>query len=243
MSSSHPSPPNPLIEVVLTIALPSLTLDQLSKPGSVGPFGALLISLIFPLGFGLWCWWRRMGWNFFSVLGLVTILLSGGLGLLKLDAFWFAVKESAVPVMLAVAFPLSHRWGRPLLNSLLLQPRLLNLKVLNRALDDNEKRRRFQHALLRASFGMGMGLLGSAAANFFLALYLLRGKEPGGEAFVRGIGTLTWAGFLVIGVPLMGVMLLVFWSLLRSMESITGLDRNDLLNPGKTVRRQIGTPP
>lgn len=232
-------PPNPLAEIILTIALPSLVLDQLSKPTSLGPFWALVVSLLFPVGFGLWCLWKKTGWNVFSVLGFVTILLSGSLGLLKLDAFWFAVKESAMPVMLGLAFPLTHRFGRPLINALVMQPHLLNLKSLNGSLADDAKRSAFDGALFRASCGMGLGMFGSAVANFFLALWLLGGKEPGSEAFVKGIGKLNWMGLLVIGVPMMAVMMLVFVWLLRQIQRITGLDRDDLLNPGRTVRRQV----
>lgn len=183
-----------------------------------------------------------MGWNIFSIIGLLTILLSGGLGLLKLDAFWFAIKESAMPVMLGLAFPLSHRWGRPLINALLLQPQFLNLKALNTALDERQAHQKFQHSLFKASCGMCLGMIGSAIGNFFLALYLLNGKEPGSEAFVRSIGTLNWAGMLILGVPLLAIMMIVFMVLLRSVERITGLHRDDLLNPGKTVTRQIQKP-
>ena len=227
------------MELVLTIVLPSLVLDHLSKPESLGPFWALVVSLLFPLGFGAWCLWKKTGWNVFSVLGFVTILLSGGLGLLKLDPVWFGLKESAMPVMLGLAFPLSHRFGKPLINALLMQPHILNVKALNVAIADSPKKSAFDAALFRASCGMGLGMAGSAVANFFLALWLLDGKEPGSEAFVKGIAKLNWMGLLVIGIPMTAVMMLVFFWLLRQIQRITGLERDDLLNPGTTVRRQV----
>lgn len=239
MNEPSRKPPNPIAELVLTLVLPSLALDYLSKPESLGPFWALVVSLLFPIGFGAWCLWHKAGWNVFSVLGFVTILLSGGLGLLKLDAFWFAVKESAMPVMLGAAFPLSHRFGKPLINALVMQPHLLNLRSVNAALGDGTKRGLFEHALFRASCGMGFGMAGSAVANFLLALWILGGKEPGSEAFVKGIAKLNWVSLFVIGVPMMAVMLLVFVWLLRQIQRITGLERDDLLNPGRTVRRTV----
>ena len=239
MNEPERKPPNPFVELVLTLVLPSLALDQLSKPESLGPFWALVVSLLFPIGFGAWCLWQKAGWNVFSVLGFVTILLSGGLGLLKLDAFWFAVKESAMPVMLGVAFPLTHRYGKPLIHALVMQPHLLNLRALNAALTDGVKRSLFEGALFRASCGMGLGMAGSAVANFMLALWLLGGRDPGSEAFVKGIAKLNWVSMVVIGVPMMAVMLIVFVWLLRQIQHITGLDRDDLLNPGRTVRRTV----
>lgn len=232
-------PPNPLIEIVLTIILPSLVMDQFSKPESLGPVGALVVALLFPVGFGLWCWWTKAGWNAFSILGFITILLSGGLGLLRLDAFWVAIKESAMLVMLGLAFPITHYIGKPLMNLLVLQPQLINLKSLDAALDTVDKKSAFDRALFRAAWGMGLGMAVSSVGNFYLALYLLNGKAPGSEAFVKGLSKLNWASNIVIGALMMFIMLFVCIWLLREIQRITGLEKHDLLNPGRTVRRQI----
>lgn len=237
-----PLTPNALVDLILTVVLPSLVLDQLSDPARLGPTGALVAALMFPVAFAGWCWWKRSGWNLFSIIGFVTVLLSGGLGLLKLDAFWFALKESAVPLALGAAFPLSHRFGKSLLTALVMQPHLINLRAVTTALDTPERNAAYEDALHRGSWSIGLAMIGSSAGNFFLAYRLLQGKEPGGEAFVRGIGTLNWASVLVIGVPLCAVMLLAFVWLIRRIQSITGLERADLMNPGRTVRRQVGRP-
>lgn len=234
---------NPIADLLLTVVLPSAALEWLSEPQRLGPFWALVVASLLPLGFGVYCYVTNSGLNFFSVLGLVTVIITGGLGLLKLDAFWFAIKEVCVPVFLGLAFPLSHAWGRPLIESLLLTPHMINRSALQNALITAEQRQSFAALLLRASWGMGAGMLISAAGNFFLALYLLDGKEPGSEAFVRGIGTLNWAGFLVIGVPLLGVMLVVLVWFIRSVQRLTGLERDDLMNPGRTVRKQVKNTP
>lgn len=231
--------PNAWVDLVLTVVAPSLVLDYLSPPSRLGPFYALVVSMLFPIAFGAWSWWKKHAWNVFSILGLATVLLSGGLGLLKLDAFWFSIKESAMPLALGAAFPLSHVWGRPLINAMLMQPHLLNVRILQAALNTTEKALAFDRAVWRASWGLGLGMIVSSVANFFLVLYLLKGKEPGSEAFVRAIGTQNWAGMIVIGVPMTLAMLVVFMALVRQIQRITGLDRADLMNPGRTVRRQV----
>jgi len=239
VNSTIPKQPNPLVDLALTVALPSFVLGYLSEPNSLGPFWALIVSLLFPLGYGFWCWSKKVGWNAISILGFVTVLLSGGLGLLQLDAFWFAIKESSMIVMLGIAFPISDFWGKPLINALILQPQLINLRAMNAALDTNEKQSAFKAALHSASWKLGLGMIASSVANFFLAMYLLGGKQPGSEAFVKGIGTLNWASNVIIGLMLMAIMLLVFLWLLKQITSLTGLEKNDLLNPGRTVRRQV----
>ena len=231
--------PNALADILLTVVLPSLVLDHLSDPARLGPVWALVVSLAFPVAFAAWCWVKHSGWNLFSIIGFVTILLSGGLGLLKLDAFWFAVKESAMPLALGAAFPLSHLFGKPLVHALVLQPQVFNVRALHAALDTPEKQAGFRRTMLHGSWWIGLATIVSSVGNFFLALHLLGGKEPGGEAFVKGIGTLNWASVIVIGVPLAVVGLLVLVRMIRAFQRITGLERADLMNPGRTVRRHV----
>ena len=50
----------------------------------LGPKWGLIVALVFPLGYGVYDFVRRRKTNFISVLGFVSVLLSGGLGLMKL---------------------------------------------------------------------------------------------------------------------------------------------------------------
>ncbi len=231
--------PHPLADLLLTLVLPTVVLEWLSPPARLGPAWALVIACVLPIGFGLWCWQQKRGLNFFSVFGLLAVILTGGLGLLHLDAFWFATKEAVFPLLLGLAFPLSHRLGTPLIKELLLNPQVINHHVLHRALDTDSKRLAFQRLLGRASWGMLAATALSAAANFLLARRLLGQTAPGSEAYVQAIGRLNWMGFLVIGIPLVALTLALLLWLLRRLGALTGLEREDLMNPGQTIRRRV----
>lgn len=231
--------PHPLLDLALTVILPSFALEKLSAPDRLGPLWALVVALLLPLGYGVWCFIQKRGLNFFSVLGLVAVIVTGGLGLLNLNATWFAAKEALLSVFLGIAFPLSHRWGKPLVSEMLLNPQVINLPLLHQALDTPEKHHSFAALLKRASWGMTGTFLFSAVANFALALYLLGEKAPGSEEYTKAIGRLNWSGMLVIGIPLMGVTLALLLWLLRAITRLTGLERDDLMNQGATVRRQV----
>jgi hypothetical protein len=232
--------PHPLADLLLTVILPSVVLESLSKPERLGPAWALAVALILPLGFGLYCFVKKRGLNFFSVLGLVAVIVTGGLGLLNLDPIWFALKEAAFPVFLGLAFPLSFYWKKPLVNELLLNPQVINQRLLFGALNSPEKQQRFQSLMGRASWMLAGTMLMSAVANALLVLFYLKGTVPGTEDYTQAIGRQNWVGFIVIGVPMLAVtMALLFW-LLRRIQGITGLERDDLMNPGTTVRRKIG---
>lgn len=231
--------PHPLTDLLLTVILPSLALETLSKPERLGPAWALVVALILPLGFGIYCFIQKRGLNFFSILGLVAVIVTGGLGLLNLNPVWFAVKEAAFPVFLGLAFPLSFYWKKPLVSELLLNPQVVNHTLLTDRLDTVEKVSGFRRLLGQASWALAGTMMLSAVANALLVLYYLKGTTPGTEAYTQAIGRQNWVGFIVIGVPMLGVtMTLLFW-LLGRLQRLTGLERDDLLNPGTTVRRQV----
>ena len=231
--------PHPIADLLLTVVLPSAALEYLSEPARLGPFWALVVASLLPVAFGIYCWVTKAVLNFLSILGLAAVVLTGGLGLLKLDAFWFGVKEISVPVVIGLAFPLSHWWGKPMICSMIFAPHLFNERVLRSALDTPEREAAFDRLLIKASWGMGASMLISAGINFALAMYLLGGKEPGSEAFVKGIGTLNWGGSLIIGVPMLLCMMVVMVAFMRGVYRLTGLQKADLMGPGRTVRRII----
>jgi hypothetical protein len=240
MSVSPQEQPHPLADLLLTVILPSVVLESLSKPERLGPAWALVVALLMPLGFGIYCFIKKRGLNFFSVLGLVAVIVTGGLGLLNLSAVWFAAKEAAFPVFLGLAFPLSFYWKKPLVNELLLNPQVINHGLLQGALDTDEKQQSFSRLLGRASWLLAGTMFVSAVANALLVLFYLEGKSPGTEEYIKAIGRQNWVGFIVIGVPMLAATMgLLFW-LLGRIQSLTGLEREDLMNPGTTVRRKVG---
>lgn len=239
-STSPQDQPHPLVDLLLTVILPSVVLESLSKPERLGPAWALVVALLMPLGFGIYCLMNKRGLNFFSLLGLAAVLITGGLGLLNLSAIWFAVKEAAFPVFLGLAFPLSFFWKKPLVSELLLNPQVINHSLLKSSLNTPEKKSGFHKLLGQASWALAGTMMLSAVANALLVFYYLHDTIPGSEAYTQAIGRQNWVGFIVIGVPMLAVtMLLLFW-MLRRLQILTGLERDDLMNPGTTVRRQVG---
>ncbi|MBL9126031.1 MAG: hypothetical protein JNL97_00220, partial [Verrucomicrobiales bacterium] len=149
--STTPSPPTPSpdrssapvaapkrenlwVNLVCNAIFPAVVLTTLSKEHRLGPVWALVLAISLPLGYGIYDLVSRRRWNVFSILGVVSTALTGGLGLFRLSGFWFAVKEAAVPLVLGAALPLSQRTKQPLVKSLVCNDQILDMPKVEAAL-------------------------------------------------------------------------------------------------------------
>ena len=143
--------PNPLIEIAVTIIVPAVVLMKLSGADSLGPLRALLLALVFPLGWGLWDGWQRRKLNWLAVLGVVSTLLTGGIGLLKLDAGWLAVKEAAVPGLIGLVIAGSTWTRTPLIRALVYNATLFDVPRVQQALSERQTTATFESSSANAS--------------------------------------------------------------------------------------------
>lgn len=91
-------------------------------------------------------------------LGLASVLLTGGIGLLALDPQWLEIKEAAVPGAIGLVVLASVWTRRPLVKVL-----LLNSAVINVARVDNRLQARglvpaFEARLRRTTWMLGIAL-------------------------------------------------------------------------------------
>jgi hypothetical protein len=208
---------------------PALILSFLSAENRLGPPGALVLALLFPLGYGTWDVWKRRTWNLFVVLGLTGTLLTGGLGLMKMSGFWFAVKEAALPVLLGLAIPLSLRTRQPLVKTVLYNDQVLNTARIEAALVTPEKAAGFDALLAWTSWVLAATLLLSAVVNFALAWWLLPAVS-GTDEFNRQLAKVqfwSWPGTFV---PMSAGMFYALFKLLKGLENLTGLQGNELFH-------------
>ena len=223
------SKPNPLFEIVVTIVAPAVVLMQFSAATSLGPMRALLLGLAFPLGWGLWDGWRRHKLNWLAVLGVVSTLLTGGIGLLALDAKWLAVKEAAVPSVIGLVI-LGSIWTRaPLIRLLVFNASLFDVDRVTQALQQKGTTQAFERRLRQGTALLAGTFFFSAVANFILTR-LVVSSPAGTEAFNQELGRLTLLSYPIIAIPSMLMMMGLLYWLAREAKSLTGLDMGDMLH-------------
>lgn len=218
--------PNPWLEIAVTILAPSLVLMQATD--LLGPTGALLLALAFPLGWGLNNWRQRQGFGPMAGIGLVSTALTGGLGLLQLDASWFAIKEAAISALFGLAVALSAFTRKPLIHALLLHPTVFDVARLQTALDARGTAAAFAGRMRQATLLLALTFGVSALLNYVLARWLVT-SPAGSEAFNQELGRFTLISWPAITVPSLLMTMALLWWIGRAIHALAGLHFNDLL--------------
>ncbi|MGD8978365.1 MAG: VC0807 family protein [Gammaproteobacteria bacterium] len=225
-----PNPENPWISLLINIAIPALILMKLSGEQHLGPIMGLVVALSFPLIYGIQDAVRRRRLNFISALGVVSTLLTGGIGLLELDPKWLAVKEAAVPAVIGLAVIISTRTRYPIIRSLLYNDKIIDVEAVDAALDAHDNRVRFERSLSTASWLLASSFFVSATLNFVLARMIVR-SPAGSTAFNEELGRMTALSYPVIVVPSMAIMIVALWYLLRQIRGLTHLELEQIFHP------------
>jgi intracellular septation protein A len=228
-AAARPPKENLLLNLVCNVALPGFILAKLSKPEWLGPKPALLVALAFPLGYGIYDLIKRRNFNFLSALGFASTLATGGLGLLKLEPFWFAVKETIVPTLIGLTVIVSQWTKKPLVRSLLFNEQVINVALIDEKVAALNQTAAFNRLLARSSWLLASSFALSAVLNFALARYLITAM-PDTPEFNEQLGTMTWMSWPVIALPSMGFMLFALWKLLKGVTQLTGLPLEDILH-------------
>ena len=213
---------NPWLDLLITLVIPSLILMKLSGPENLGAGYALLLALAFPLGWGARDFLARRKFNLFAALGLVSILLTGGIGLLQLDTQWLAVKEAAIPALLGLAVAVSAHTRYPLVRVLLFTPTLMDVERIQSALDQRGNRVAFEARLKTATWMLAASFFFSAAMNYALATWIVT-SPAGTAAFNEELGRLTLLSYPMIALPSMLIMMLALYYLARTIHVLAGL--------------------
>jgi hypothetical protein len=228
MPNPKRKPENPLISIVINIVIPVAILSLLSKEKYLGPVWALVVGLAFPISYGIRTLLRDRKADFMSLLGIVSVTLTGIFGILQLPPQWIAVKEAAIPLLLGLAIVGSLKTPFPLIKKLLMTESLFDVERLVSALKEKGNEVLFEKRLVGLTWGFAASMFISATLSYILAKIVLK-SEPGTEAFTAELGKMTGLSHIVVLVPSMIVMLWVMNKLFDTLIELTGLDLEELI--------------
>ena len=228
MQSTPQHKPRPMIDLVVSILLQSFILMKLSGNDELGATGGLVVALAFPISWGLFELIKYKKFNFIALLGLISVLLTGGIGLFELDNKWLAIKEAAIPGLISVAVLVSAFTPYPLVKTLLFNPEVLDVEKIKQRLQEKASMPLFENRLMKATFFVAGSFGFSAVMNYILAKWIVV-SAAGTPEFNEELGQLTLYSYPMIALPSMLMMGGIFYYLWRTIHDLTGLELEEVL--------------
>ncbi len=221
-------PENLLLNLACNVALPTAIMSWASGDRALGPKWGLLVALFFPLGYGIHDFLHRRRFNFISAIGFASVLISGGFGLMKLDGFWFAVKDGALPALIGLAVLASMKSKEPLVHELLYNPQVIVVERVAAALDARGNQAGFDRLMRASSYWIAAAMLISAGLNYTFARLIIT-SPAGTEAFNGELAKMHWVSLLGLSLPTMAMMMYALWRLLKGIGRLTDLTIDEIL--------------
>jgi len=248
---------HPLANVLVNVLIPVLALSYLSKdpefqraigkavqPWHIGPVKALMVALAFPIAYGIRHFIKTRKANFFSALGLFSVLLTGGLtiflwnedGTIKPNGdVLFGLKEASIPLILGIAVIGSHFTSTPLIRTFLYSDTMFDIARIEKEIDAHNARPDYVKIIFQATLLFAASFFISALLNFGLAVHFLGDLAPSAPnarvLYNVQVAKLTGWGFAVIGLPMLIFLFITLRRMITQLSRLTGLKEEEIMLP------------
>ncbi|MCG9649190.1 MFS transporter [Vibrio brasiliensis] len=229
MNSTSQKKSNPLFEILFNVVIPSFILMKFSGDEHLGTAMALVVALAFPIAYGGMDLIRNKKFNFIAALGFVSVLLTGGIGLLELDTRWLALKEALIPGLIGLAVLVSTFTRYPFMQKMVLNDSVLNLALITERLKENGKSQAFERCLMSSNYLFASTFAFSSAMNYFLATWIVT-SPAGTPEFNEELGKLTLYSYPIIAIPSMLMMFGIFYYVWRQIRAMTSLETEQIFH-------------
>ena len=218
-----------LVNLLFNIIIPTVILSKFSTDEYLGPMYSIVVALCFPIAYGIREYMTSHKANFFSILGVISVVLTGGMSLLQLDPQYIAIKEAAVPAAFGIATLISLKTRFPLVRTFLYNEQIMQVQKVTEALESHGNIKAFERKLVTASYMIAGSFFLSSVLNYVLAKIVLV-SQPGTTAFTEELGKMTALSFPVIAVPSTLVLMGALWYLISQIQKLSHLKLEDIFD-------------
>lgn len=235
-TSPGPKRENPLLNLAFNLAIPIFVLEKSAQYlGTNGSLKALILALCFPVVYGAYDWITRKKANWMSALGMLSVLITGGLALAKVEGIWFAVSEASLPSILGLGVFASAFSSKPFVASFIMNDSVMNLPLIKQRLKELNREDQFRRLLKHSTLLFSVSFFLSALLNFFLAQEIFSPIDPALSEEVRTqtlneqLAQMRYWSIFVIMIPMFLFGILVMWHLLRGLFKTTELKLDQIM--------------
>lgn len=218
---------NPLLNLGFNIIIPSVLMSKAGDWFGLNPQIALVLALTFPLGYGIVDFCHSKRCNIFSVIGFISVLLTGVIGLLKLPTEYIAIKEALLPLLLGMVVLISAFTRYPLIKVLVFNDSVMDVEKISSRVTSPEAQWTLQRLLSSGTLKISASFFLSAVLNFVLAKYLVH-SESGTAEFNKELAQMTVWSYPVIVLPCTIVLMVTLYQLTKRLTQLTGLSFEEI---------------
>lgn len=237
-AKSPPQQENAWLNIGLNVIVPTLIMSKgpkmefiqsLAANAGIKPgVFAMMVALLFPLGYGIYDFYKRKKYNFFSILGFCSVLLTGLITLFEIPKEWIAVKEAAIPALFGIAVLISLVTKKPLVRLFIFNDQVMQVHKVENILREKGNTSAFDKLLVHCTYLLAFSFFLSSVLNFVLAKVFIQ-SETGTEAFTQEMGKMTFWSYIIIMVPSMAIMIFILYRLINGIHALTGLKMEEVL--------------
>lgn len=215
---------NPILNLFISLVIPVVILTKLND--YLNPLVVFVLALSFPLIYGVYYLVKLKKYNLFSLIGLISIFLTGGMGILQLNLKWIAFKEAGIPFLIGLLLLISIKTRFYLIEKLIGQ--IVKMDLVYETLKNKGNLISFKKKIRRYTYLVALSFFFSASLNYVLAKAILI-SEPGTITFNQELGRMTALSFPVIALPSSIILAFIFYFLFKDIKRLTGLDLEEIL--------------
>ena len=215
-------------ELLFCLIIPTIILKKLSPDDMLGTNMALIAALSLPLLAGIYEFFKQRKIGLVPALGFISILLTGGIGILKLPNEYIAIKEALIPLVLAIATLISTHTRYPLIRTFLYNDMIMHTDKVADHLARNDKQAEFDQMMVKATWMLASSFVLSAILNYVLAKWIVV-SPSGTPEFNSELGTMNLMSYPVIVLPCMVITMYALFYVMRNIKRLTGLNMEDLV--------------
>lgn len=221
-----------MLNAIVNIVIPIAILLTLSDADRLGPIPALLVAIGIPATWGVYGLVRSRKVNAQSILGVVSVLLTGIIAIFRLDTALFPIKEAIIPLAFAIILVTSNRTGFPIV-------KLLVDMVVRKEKVERDIRERGAEPAYRAHIErcgvLWAGIMAlSGIMKFTLSSFIVT-APAGTPQFNHQLATYELAQMPTSMVVTMVLILSLIWYIGKGAARITDSTPSEVLRGGKRL--------
>jgi hypothetical protein len=221
-------------KAILNIFLPVVILLTLSDERRLGALPALLLAVAIPAAYGIWELARSRTVNASSILGIVSVFMTGVIAVFKLDTELFAVKEAAIPIGFAAVLLVTNRMSFPVVK--LLVDMVQRRERVERIVSEQGQELAYRRHIERSGTIWAGIMLLSGVLKFILSSVIMT-ADAGTREFNTQLATYELVQIPTTMLLTMVLILSLIFFIAKGTGSLIGLAPSEVLRGGEKMAR------